>query len=110
MPDLGLGSSGSRASHCASVRSVGYGFLLMPPTVNNRRTGFKTRCEAVRLGPYRVLTLEALTRMELTDFRANACVNVRDLIDVELIDATWVAKLPPELGARLQEMLDNPEG
>ena len=29
MPDLVLGSRGSRHSHCASVRSVGYGFLFI---------------------------------------------------------------------------------
>jgi hypothetical protein len=32
------------------------------------------------------------------------------MIDVGLIDATWPARLPPELGARLQQILDPPEG
>jgi len=30
-------------------------------------------------------------------------------LDVELIDARWVHHVPPELAARLQELLDNPE-
>lgn len=30
--------------------------------------------------------------------------------DVGLIDATWLAKLPPELAERLQLLLDTPDG
>jgi hypothetical protein len=37
-------------------------------------------------------------------------MHLRDLIDVELVDASWVQRLPPELASRLQELLDNPEG
>jgi hypothetical protein len=58
----------------------------------------------------RVLTLEALVRMKLTSFRDKDRTHLRDLIDVGLLDASWPARLPPELGARLQELLDNPEG
>jgi hypothetical protein len=32
-----------------------------------------------------------------------------DLIDVGLVDAGWVATLPAELGARLQELIDHPD-
>jgi len=58
----------------------------------------------------RVLNVSALLRMELASCRAKNCVNVRDLIDVGLVDATWCARLPAELAARLQSLLDNPEG
>lgn len=58
----------------------------------------------------RVLNLEALLRMKLTSFRRKDQVHVTDMIDVGLIDATWVAKLPAELGTRLQQLLDTPEG
>jgi len=58
----------------------------------------------------RVLTLEALVRMKLTSFRDKDRTHLRDLIDVGLVNATWPARLPPGLGARLQELLDNPEG
>jgi hypothetical protein len=27
-----------------------------------------------------------------------------------LVDATWVVRFPPELAARLQELLDDPNG
>ncbi len=58
----------------------------------------------------RVLNLEALVRMALTTFRRDDCVDIRDLIDVGLVDATWVPRLHPELGPRLQQLLDNPDG
>jgi hypothetical protein len=32
------------------------------------------------------------------------------MIQVGLLDATWPARLPPPLAARLQELLDNPNG
>ena len=37
-------------------------------------------------------------------------VHLLDLIGVGQIDATWPARFPPILAARLQELLDNPNG
>jgi hypothetical protein len=37
-------------------------------------------------------------------------MHLRDMLDVALIDASWLTQFPPELAARLQELLDNPEG
>jgi hypothetical protein len=59
---------------------------------------------------FRILALDALVRMKLTSFRDKDRMHLRDLLDVGLIDGTWRDKLPPELAARLQELLDNPEG
>jgi len=59
---------------------------------------------------FRVLGLESLVRMKLTSFRDKDRTHLRDLLDVGLIDAAWVERLPPELGARLQELLDTPDG
>jgi hypothetical protein len=59
---------------------------------------------------FRVLSLEALVRMKLTSFRDKDRTHVRDLLDVGLIDATWCQRLPPELAARLQQLVDTPEG
>ncbi|MEI7687042.1 MAG: hypothetical protein WCL32_18650, partial [Planctomycetota bacterium] len=56
-----------------------------------------------------VLGLEALVRMKLTSFRLKDRVHLLDMIAVALIDSSWVARLPPDLGARLQELLDNPD-
>jgi hypothetical protein len=58
----------------------------------------------------RVLSLEALVRMKLTSFRDKDRVHVRDLVGVGLIDATWLPRFQPELAARLQQILDNPNG
>ena len=66
--------------------------------------------EAERAAEFRVISLPALVRMKLTSFRLKDRVHLLDLIGVGLIDATWPARLPPELAARLQELLDNPNG
>jgi hypothetical protein len=60
--------------------------------------------------PFRVLALEALVRMKLTANRDKDRTHLRDMLDVGLIDATWPARFPPELAARLQHLLDTPEG
>lgn len=57
-----------------------------------------------------VLNLEALVRMKLTSFRDKDRVHLRDLIDVGLVDSAWPSKLPQQLAARLQQLLDNPDG
>lgn len=59
---------------------------------------------------FRVLSLEALVRTKLIAFRDKDRMHLRDLIAVEMLDATWPARLPPELGARLQSLLDDPNG
>jgi hypothetical protein len=64
--------------------------------------------EAAKL--FRVLSLEALVRMKLTSFRRKDQVHIQDLIGVGLIDASWLTRYPPELAARLKELLDDPTG
>ena len=59
---------------------------------------------------FRLLTLEALVRMKLTSFRDKDRTHLRDLLEVGLLDAAWLAKLPQPLRPRLQQLLDNPEG
>ena len=59
---------------------------------------------------FRVVTLEALVRMKLTSFRRKDQVHLLDIINVGLIDATWTSGLIPELAARLQQLLDDPDG
>jgi hypothetical protein len=61
-------------------------------------------------GQYRVLSLDSLVRIKLTAFRDKDRVHLRDLLDVGLIDASWLTKLPPELATRLQLLIDTPEG
>ena len=59
---------------------------------------------------FRVVTLEALVRMKLTSFRRKDQVHIQDMIGIGLIDASWPPRFPAELGARLQELLDDPNG
>ena len=59
---------------------------------------------------FRLLTLEALVRMKLTSFRDKDRVHIRDLMEVGLVDATWLARLPGVLRPRLQQVLDSPDG
>src|SRR5450432_3063524 len=59
---------------------------------------------------FRLLSLDALVRMKLTSFRDKDRVHLRDLMDVGLVDAGWLERVPAALRARLQELLDNPEG
>jgi hypothetical protein len=66
--------------------------------------------ESTSFKPYRVLNLEALVRMKLTSFRDKDRMHLRDMIGVGLVDATWPSRFNPELAARLQQLLDTPEG
>jgi hypothetical protein len=59
---------------------------------------------------FRLLSLDALVRMKLTSFRDKDRVHLRDLIDVGLVDADWLEKIPEPLRPRLRQILDNPEG
>ena len=59
-------------------------------------------------GAFRVLALEPLVRIKLTAFRLKDRMHLVDLIDVGLLDKTWVANLPVPLDERLQQLLDAP--
>jgi len=66
--------------------------------------------EAEDIESIRTLRLDALVRMKLTAFRRKDQMHLLDMIDVELIDASWCERLPPELATRLKELLDDPNG
>ena len=66
--------------------------------------------ESERIGELTVLSLLGLVRMKLTSFRDKDRTHLRDLIEVGLVDASWPSRLPVELGARLQMILDDPDG
>ena len=58
---------------------------------------------------FQVISLPALVRMKLNAYRLKDRVHLMDLIEVGLVDANWLAALPPELATRLQQLLDNPD-
>ena len=66
--------------------------------------------EAVETPEFRVLSLDALSRQLLGSYRLIDRVCLRDLIEVGLLNATWCDKLPAEFSARLQAILDDPDG
>jgi len=66
--------------------------------------------ESERAAEFQVVSLLALVRMKLIAWRDKDRTHLRDLIQVGLIDATWLPRLQPPLGDRLRELLDNPNG
>ena len=66
--------------------------------------------ESEQSAELRILSLDALVRMKLTSFRDKDRVHIRDLIDVGLVDATWLERLPNSLAERLRVLLATPEG
>ncbi len=66
--------------------------------------------QATRCDQFRIVPFESLVRVSLETFRINDKVNVRDAIDVGLIDETWLARLPADLAARLKTLIDTPDG
>jgi hypothetical protein len=60
-------------------------------------------------GNFSVIKLETLVVMKLLSNRDKDRTHLRDLIGVGLIDASWLAKAPPELAARLKQILDTPD-
>jgi hypothetical protein len=59
---------------------------------------------------FQVVNLATLVWMKLVAGRNIDLTHLLDMIGVGLIDASWPARLPPPLDARLQQLLDNPDG
>ena len=59
---------------------------------------------------FELIPLEDLLRMKLTSFCDKDRMHLRDLASAGLVDAGWLAKFPETRGARLQAILDDPEG
>ena len=59
---------------------------------------------------FRLVSLDALVRMKLTAFRDKDRTHLRDLIELDLVDAGWLERVPAELRSRLHELIENPEG
>ena len=66
--------------------------------------------EQVAADDYAIVSLEALVRMKLTSNRDKDKMHVRDMLAIGLIDASWPARYQPELAARLQHLVDTPDG
>ncbi len=102
--DMFLDGPGAKARDAVHIvfsgEKVRSDYLLPAPLVE----------ESTSTPTCQVLNLDALVRMKLTSFRDKDRMHLRDLIEVGLVDGTWPSRLPQQLGARLQELLDNPDG
>ncbi len=59
---------------------------------------------------FKTIPLAALVRMKLNSNRRKDQVHVLDMISLGMVDESWPSILPPELGQRLQALLDDPDG
>lgn len=57
----------------------------------------------------RTLPLDRLVRMKLNSYRLKDRVHLLDMINVGLIDASWVNRFPGVLGDRLRSLIENPD-
>jgi hypothetical protein len=57
-----------------------------------------------------VIALETLVVMKLLSNRDKDRTHLRDLMGVQLLDRSWLARVPSELADRLKHVLDTPDG
>src|SRR4051812_2644125 len=62
--------------------------------------------ESEKPDQFRLLSLDALVRMKLTSFRRKDQVHLQDMLEVGLVDATWLERLPTSLATRLKQLID----
>lgn len=58
----------------------------------------------------RTLPFEQLVAMKLSSFRRKDQVHLLDMISIGMIDESWLDRLSPILRARLEELLNDPDG
>lgn len=58
----------------------------------------------------RTLPFDRLVTMKLTSFRRKDQVHLLDMISIGLLDESWLERFSPELRARLEELLNDPDG
>jgi len=61
-------------------------------------------------GDFNTVELETLVRMKLNAFRRKDQVHLIDMISLGMIDESWLGRYPEHLSARLEELLNDPEG
>lgn len=65
---------------------------------------------AARANDFQTVELETLVRMKLNAFRRKDQVHLLDMISLGMIDTSWLSKFPEPLRARLEELLNDPDG
>src|SRR5262245_19284487 len=102
LPDVDMFLDGPTGKPSAAVHLLYAGEKVRP----NHTTLTPDVSDSEATPQFQVVSLAALVEMKLNSNRDKDRTHVRDLIGVGLVDATWPAKLPPELAARLQHLLD----
>jgi hypothetical protein len=102
--DMFLDGPGAKARDAVHILFAGERVRSVDPVLTPEVS------ESEKVGTVQVVAFEPLVRMKLTSFRDKDRTHLRDMIDVGLVNASWMARLPHELSARLKELLDDPEG
>ena len=63
-----------------------------------------------RANDFNTIALESLVRMKLNFYRRKDQVHLGDMIEVGLIDRSWLERFPAPLSERLKIILDDPLG
>ena len=61
-------------------------------------------------GDFHLIGLEALITMKLTSYRDKDRVHLRDMMEIGMLDESWLPRVPVSLRDRLQTLLDDPDG
>lgn len=59
---------------------------------------------------FRLIDLDALVTMKLTSYRDKDRVHLRDMMEIGMLDGSWLPRVPISLRDRLQALLDDPDG
>ena len=91
--------------------SQGIHVLLAERKVREEYTTATPRIDqAVDIEGRSIIELTALVEMKLNSFHRKDQTHLMDMIQIGLIDSTWPERFATNLGNRLQELLDDPEG
>ena len=66
--------------------------------------------ESERDEEFQVISLPSLVEMKLNSFLRKDQTHLMDMLEIGLIDSTWPSRFSPLLAARLQELIDDPNG
>lgn len=73
-------------------------------------TATPTIDQSVEIQSKRIVELEALVEMKLNSYLRKDQTHLLDMIHVGLVDDSWPDRFPPQLGNRLKELLEDPDG
>ena len=61
-------------------------------------------------GDFHLIDLDALVTMKLTSYRRKDQVHLLDMVEIGMLDESWLPRVPISLRDRLQALLDDPDG